>query len=45
MTDTKIITAFYGEVSGNIKINGQDKSMNDISDSIGFVPQVSFWLL
>ena len=33
--------AFYGEVSGNIKINGHDKSIKEISDSIGFVPQAS----
>jgi len=33
--------AFYGEVSGSIKINGQDTSIKEISDSIGFVPQVS----
>jgi ABC-type transport system involved in cytochrome bd biosynthesis fused ATPase/permease subunit len=31
--------AYYGEVQGNVFINGQKASVEDFADSIGFVPQ------
>jgi ABC-type multidrug transport system ATPase subunit/Ca2+-binding EF-hand superfamily protein len=31
--------AYYGEVQGDVMINGQKASVEDFSDSIGFVPQ------
>ena len=33
--------AFYGEVTGKIHVNGNRTSIEEIKDSVGFVPQVS----
>lgn len=32
--------AFYGEVTGDVKINGHNTSIEDYSSAVGFVPQV-----
>jgi ABC-type multidrug transport system ATPase subunit len=33
--------AFYGQVSGEVHLNGQPTAIEEIKDSVGFVPQVS----
>jgi hypothetical protein len=33
--------SFYGEVTGTVDVNGQRTSIEEIKDSVGFVPQVS----
>jgi ABC-type multidrug transport system ATPase subunit len=33
--------AFYGQVEGEVHLNGQSTAIEEIKDSVGFVPQVS----
>jgi ABC-type Mn2+/Zn2+ transport system ATPase subunit len=37
--------AFYGDVTGIIKINGHKTSIEEHSHAVGFVPQVSLELV
>jgi ABC-type branched-subunit amino acid transport system ATPase component len=33
--------AYYGQVAGEVHLNGQPTAIEEIKDSVGFVPQVS----
>lgn len=37
--------AFYGETTGTIHVNGQETTIEDHKDMVGFVPQVRFFIL